>query len=169
VPKLAIPWLSRTDWPLELCEHATRSTENLLNMLNCIDRLQGQNATTGTLTVISKTLRIPEFTTIQDALNMMQSEVKDIAEETVHITKTVKMEMRNTSVDIKRSIKIGEERKAATRESMGRSRTTVNIVKASKDKTPCGVVYPGESGWSAVAHSDRVRVGHDPRTCPFLT
>jgi phage gpG-like protein len=39
----------------------------------------------GTLTMISKTLRTPDLTTIQDALNIMQTEAKDIAEETANV------------------------------------------------------------------------------------
>jgi hypothetical protein len=39
----------------------------------------------GTLTTINKTLRTPDLTTIQDALNIMQTEAKDIAEGTANV------------------------------------------------------------------------------------
>jgi lipoate synthase len=141
---MAIPWPSGTDWPLELREHATELTKYLRDTLNCIDRSQGQavpashvrTIITGTLTMISKTLRIPDLTTIQDVLNIMQTEAKDIAEETVNVIETVKMEMRNNAVDIKRSIKIREEIKTVVREATERSKMVIDMVKELKDKVP---------------------------------
>jgi hypothetical protein len=105
---------------------------------------------TGTLTMISKTLRTPDLTTIQDALNIMQTEAKNIAEETANVIETVKMEMRNNTADIKRSIKIGEETKAAAREATDRSMTIVDMVKELKDKAP-PVRAHGHMSYTAVA------------------
>jgi hypothetical protein len=155
---MAIPWPSGTDWPLELREHATELTKYLRDTLNCIDRSQGQavpashvrTMITGTLTMISKTLRTPDLTTIQDALNIMQTEAKDIAEETANVIETVKMEMRNNAADIKRSIKIGEETKTAAREATERSKMVVDMVKELKDKAP-PVRTQGHMSYAAVA------------------
>jgi hypothetical protein len=155
---MAIPWPTGTDWPLELREHATELTKYLRDTLNCIDRSQGQavpasyvrTMITGTLTMISKTLRTPDLTTIQDALIIMQTEAKDIAEETANVIETVKMEMRNNAADIKRSIKIGEETKTAAREATERSKMVVDMVKELKDKAP-PVRTQGHMSYAAVA------------------
>jgi hypothetical protein len=45
---------------------------------------------TGTLTMISKTLRTPDLTTIQDTLNIMQTEAKERAEETAKAMEMVR-------------------------------------------------------------------------------
>jgi hypothetical protein len=155
---MAIPWPTGTDWPLELREHATELTKYLRDTLNCIDRSQGQavpasyvrTMITGTLTMISKTLRTPDLTTIQDALIIMQTEAKDIAEETANVIETVKMEMRNNAADIKRSIKIGEETKTAAREATEKSKMVVDMVKELKDKAP-PVRTQGHMSYAAVA------------------
>jgi hypothetical protein len=155
---MAIPWPSRTDWPLEPREHATELTKYPRDTLNCIDRSQGQavpanhvrTMITGTLTMISKTLRTLDLTTIQDALNIMQTEAKDIAEETANVIETVKMEMRNSAANIKRSIKIGEETKTAAREATERSKMVVDMVKELKDKAP-PVRTQGHMSYAAVA------------------
>jgi hypothetical protein len=111
--------------PLEFREHATELTKYLRDTLNCIDRSQGQavpanyvrTMITGTPTMISKALRMPDLTTVQDALNIMQTETKDRAEETANVIEIVRMETSNNAADIKRSITVGEETKAAAREA----------------------------------------------------
>ncbi|KAI7349593.1 hypothetical protein KC320_g5990 [Hortaea werneckii] len=100
--------------------------------------------------MISKTPRPPDLTTIQDALNIMQTEAKDIAEETANVIKTVKVEMMNNAADIKRSIKIGGETKAVAREATERSKTVVDMVKEMKDKTPPARPH-GHMSYAAVA------------------
>jgi len=40
--------------------------------------------------MISKALRTPHLTTIQDALSIMQNKANDIAEETAYVIETVK-------------------------------------------------------------------------------
>jgi hypothetical protein len=117
---------------------------------------------TGTLTMISKTLRTPDTTTIQDALNIMQTEAKDIAEETANVIETVKMEMRNDAADIKRSIKIGEETKTAAREAMERSKIVVDIVKrqgTSRQDTRTYELCSSRSKWSACFGNARCTQG----------
>lgn len=114
---MAILWPQGEDWPLELREHATGLTKHLRDTLDCIDRSQGQampsgivgNIITGTLTMISKTLRTPDLTTVQDTLNIMQTEVKARAGETTKAVETVRMKLRNNAAYIKRSIMVGEQ------------------------------------------------------------
>jgi hypothetical protein len=60
------------------------------------------------------------------------------------------MEMRNNVADIKRSIKIGEETKAAAREATDRSKTVVDMVKELKDKA-LPVRTHGHMSYAAVA------------------
>ena len=79
---MAIPWPQGADWPIELHEHATELTKYLGDTLDCIDRSQDQHVPanlvrtmiTGTLTMISKTLRTPDLNLIQDTLSIMQTE-----------------------------------------------------------------------------------------------
>jgi len=44
--------------------------------------------------------------------------------------------MRNNAVDIRRSIRIGEETKVAAREATKRSKTVVGMINEMKDKAP---------------------------------
>jgi hypothetical protein len=141
---MAIPWPQGADWPLELREHATESTKYLRHTLNCIDSSQGQalpanhvrTMITGTMTTIGKTPRTPDPTTIQDMLNTMQNEAKERAEETPRAMDTVKVKLRNNAADIKRSITIGEETRAAAEEATEKCRKAVEVVKELKDKVP---------------------------------
>lgn len=63
-----------------------------------------------TLTMISKTLRTPDLTTIQEALNIMQTEAKAKVEETANVVEAVRMEVRNNAADIMQSITVGPPR-----------------------------------------------------------
>jgi septin family protein len=105
---------------------------------------------TVTLAMISKTLRTPDLTTIQDALSIMQPEAKGIAKETANVIETVKMEVRNNAADIKRSIKIREETKTAAREATESSKMVMDIVKELKDKAP-PIRPQGHMSYAAVA------------------
>lgn len=163
---MAIPWPQGADWPLELREHATELTQYLRNTLNCTDRSQGQavpanhvrTMITGTLTMISKPLRTPDLTTVQDALNIIQTEAKNRGEETANVIETVRMEMRHNVTDIKRSITIGEETKAAAREATERSKKVVEMVKELKDKAP-SVRTHGHMSYAAVAANGMLASG----------
>lgn len=72
--------------------------------------------------MISKILRTPDLTTIQDALNIMQTEAEARVEETTKVIETVRVELRNNAADIKRSITFGEETRAAAEKRRRRAR-----------------------------------------------
>ena len=91
---------------------------------------------TGILTMISKTLRTRDLTSIQDALSIMQTEAKERSKETAKTMDTVKVELRNIAADIKRSITIGEETRATPVEVTEKGRKVVEVVKDLKDKAP---------------------------------
>lgn len=141
---MAIPWPQGADWPLELREHATELTKYLGDMLNCIDRSSDQavpanlvrTMITGTLTMISKTLRTPDLTTIQDTLSIMQTEADEIARESAKVMEMVRTELRNNAADIKRNITIGEKTKAAAEEAREKGKEIVEAVNELKDKVP---------------------------------
>jgi hypothetical protein len=105
-------------------QHAAELTKYLRDTLNCIDRSQGQTVpadvvrtiVTATLTLISKTIRTPDFITAQDALNIMQTEVRTRAEETAKSIETLRVELGNNAADIKQSNTVGEETEAAAQE-----------------------------------------------------
>jgi hypothetical protein len=71
-----------------------------------------ENHDRGTLIIISKTLGTPDFTTIQDALDIMQTEARKGAEKKSRAMERSKVELRNNAVDTKRSITIEEETRA---------------------------------------------------------
>lgn len=86
--------------------------------------------------MISKTLRTPDLTTVQDVLKIMQTEAKARAEETTKVIESIRMELRNNAADIKRSITLGEETNAAAREAMEKGYKVVEMVKELKEKAP---------------------------------
>jgi hypothetical protein len=155
---MATPWPQGADWSLGLREHATELTKYLRDTLDCIDRSQGQavpashvrTMTTGTLTMISKTLGTPDLTTIQDALSIMQTEAKERAKETAKAIETVTVELRNNAADIKRSISIGEQTRAAAVEATEKGRKVVEVVKELKDKAPSARAH-GQMSYAAAA------------------
>jgi hypothetical protein len=112
--------------------------------MNCIDRSQGQavpanlvrTMITGIPTMINKTLGAPDLTTIQDTLKIMQTEAKDRIEETAKAMPTVRVELRYNAADIKQSITVGEETRAAVEEAAEKGSKVVGVVKELKDKAP---------------------------------
>jgi hypothetical protein len=163
---MATPWPLGADWSLELREHATELTKYLRDTLNCIDRSEGQavpanhvrTMITGTLTMISKTLRTPDLTTIQDALSIMQTEAKERAKEAARAMGTVTVELRNNAADIKRSITIGEETRAAAVEATEKGRKVVEVVRELKDKAPSARAH-GQMSYAAAAANGMLASG----------
>lgn len=155
---MATPWPQGADWPLELREHATELTKYLRDTLNCIDRSPDQavpatlvrTMITGTLTMISKTLRTPDLTTIQDTLSIMQTEAEETARESAKVMEMVRMELRNNAADIKRNITIGEKTKATAEEAREKGKEIVEVVKELKDKVPA-VGIRGQMSYAAAA------------------
>ena len=107
---------------------------------------------TGTLTMISKTLRTPDLTTIQDTLSIMQTEAEETARESAKVMEMVRMEMRNNAADIKRNITIGEKTRAAAEEAREKGKEIVEVVKELKDKVP-PVRINGQMSYAAAAAS----------------
>jgi DNA-binding PucR family transcriptional regulator len=111
---------------------------------------------TGTPTIISKTLRPPDLTTIQDTLNIMQTEAKDRTEETAKAMATVRVELRYNAADIKQSITIGEETRAAVEEATEKGSKVVGVVKELKDKAPsvraAPIVFRNQGDSSRFSH-----------------
>jgi hypothetical protein len=107
----------------------------------------------GTLTMISKALRSPDSTTIQDTLNTMQTEAKERAEETSRAMETVKVELRNNVADIKRSITIGEQTRAVAEEATGKGRKVVEMVMELKHEAP-SVGTHGRMSYAAAAANE---------------
>ena len=163
---MAIPWPQAADWPLELREHATELTKYLRDTLNCIDRSQDQavpaslvrTLITGTLTMISKTLRTPDLTTIQDTLSIMQTEADEAARESAKVMEMVRMELRNNAADIKRNITIGEKTKAAAEEAKEKGKEIVEAVNELKDKVPPVRIH-GQMSYAAAAASGMLASG----------
>jgi hypothetical protein len=118
--EMATPWPQGADWSLELREHATELTKYLRDTLNPNRPLPRagrageprEDHDNGNIATISKTLKTPDLTTIQDALSIMQTEAKERAKETAKTIETVTVELRNNAADIKQSISIGEETRA---------------------------------------------------------
>lgn len=79
--------------------------------------------------LISKTPRTPGLSTIQDALNMIKTEVKAATEETVEAVETVRVGLRDSAADIKRCIKIREETEGSSKEAAERCNKVVEMVK----------------------------------------
>jgi hypothetical protein len=156
----------RADWPLELREHATELTKYLRDTLNCIDRSQDQavpaslvrTMITGTLTMISKTLRTPDLTTIQDTLSIVQTEANEIARESAKVMEMVRMELRSNAADIKRNITIGEETRTAAEEASEKGKQIVEVVKELEDKAPSVKIH-GQMSYAAAAASGMLASG----------
>lgn len=163
---MAIPWPQGADWSLELREHATELTKYLRDALNCIDHSQDQAVPAnlvrtmimGTLTMISKTLRTPDLTTIHDTLTIMRTEADETARESAKVMEMVRMELRNNAADIKRSITVGEKTRAAAEEASEKGKEIVEIVKELKDKVPRARVH-GQMSYAAAAASGMLASG----------
>ena len=113
---------------------------------------------TGTLTMISKTLRTPDLTTIQDTLSIMQTEANEIARESAKVMEMVRMELRNNAADIKRNITIREKTKATAEEAKEKGKEIVEVVKELKDKVP-PVGIRGQISYAAAAASGMLASG----------
>lgn len=113
---------------------------------------------TGMLTMISKTLRTPDLTTKQDTLNIMQTEAKERAKEMAKDTETVKAGLRNNAADIKRSITIREETRAAAEEAPEKGKKVAEVVKELKDKAP-SVRAHGQMSYAAAAANGMLASG----------
>ena len=163
---MAAQWPQGAAWPLDLREHATELTKYLRDTLDCMDHLQDQDVpsdlvksmVTGTLSLINKTLRTLDLSTIQDALNMMKTEAKAASEESAKVVETVRVELRNNAADIKRGIKIGEETKTAAQKAAEKGNKVVKMVKEIKDKAPHGEAH-GPMSYAAAAASGMLAPG----------
>ena len=113
---------------------------------------------TGILTMISKTLRTPDLTTIQDTLSIMQTEANEIARESAKVMEMVRMELRNNAADIKRNITIREKTKATAEEAKEKGKEIVEVVKELKDKVP-PVGIRGQMSYAAAAASGMLASG----------
>ena len=113
---------------------------------------------TGILTMISKTLRTPDLTTIQDTLSIMQTEANEIARESAKVMEMVRMELRNNAADIKRNITIREKTKATAEEAKEKGKEIVEVVKELKDKVP-PVGIRGQISYAAAAASGMLASG----------
>jgi ABC-type Fe3+-hydroxamate transport system substrate-binding protein len=113
---------------------------------------------TGTLTMVSKTLRTPDLTTIQDTLNITQTEAKERAEEIAKPLETVKVELRNNAADIKRSITIGEETRTAAEGATEKGRKVAEEIEELKEKVP-SVRGHGQMSYAAAAANGMLASG----------
>lgn len=155
---MAIPWPQEADWPLEIREHAAELTKYLRDALNCIGRSQGQavpasvvkTIITGMLTMISKTLRIPDLTTVHNILNIMRIEAKERTQATAKNMEVIKVELRDNATHIRRSITIGKRTKAAAEMATEKRTRAVDIVKELRDEATC-VSACGKMSYAAVA------------------
>jgi hypothetical protein len=113
---------------------------------------------TGTLTMISKTLRTPDLTTIQDTLRIIQTEADETARESAKVIEIVRMELRSNAADTKRNITIREKTRAAAEEASERGKQIVEVVKELKNKAPL-VGMHGQMSYAAAAASGMLASG----------
>lgn len=113
---------------------------------------------TGTLTMISKTLRTPDLTTIHDMLTVMQTEADETARESAKVMEMVRMELRNNAADIKRNITIGEKTRAVAEEASEKGKEIVEVVKELKDKVLPARVH-GQMSYAAAEASAMLASG----------
>jgi hypothetical protein len=113
---------------------------------------------TGTLTMISKTLRTPDLTTIQDTLRIMQTEADETARESAKAMEIVIMELRSNAADTRRNITIGEKTRAAAEEASERGKQILEVVKELKNKAPPVGVH-GQMSYGAAAASGMLSSG----------
>ena len=116
-----------------------------------------------TISLLAKIRNVPDLSTIQDSLRVLQVETKSASEETAQALAKVREEIRGNTAEIKKSTAVGEETKTLAKEAVEVGKTAVGIVREVKNKG----IQPGGSSamsYAAVAASGTLAASvHNPQ------
>jgi hypothetical protein len=101
-------WPPETTWPIGHHEHAVTLSRYLRETLVCIDRRKGKPVPLelvkfmimGTLTLINKSLNIPDVTSIDEALQMPRNETESELQTTTAAVALIRTDMQTIQTTV---------------------------------------------------------------------
>ncbi|KAI1288565.1 hypothetical protein F5Y03DRAFT_401726 [Xylaria venustula] len=126
---MATSWPQQTAWPTEIREHATYLSKYLQDAFRCVEQAQEQpipanlvkSMILGMASLVAKTMNMPDVRSIQETLNIIQTEAKNEANITALTLYEIKDDMERTATklqkEIQESVKNGNEAKVAAKEA----------------------------------------------------
>lgn len=141
---MATPWPSEVAWPAEHREHATKLTKYLRDALASMDSSPDQPippkpvkfVLNGMISLLAKVRNVPDLSTIQDSLKIMQTETKSANKETAEALAKVRKEINHSTAEITKNTATGEEARQLAREAVEVSKTAVSIIREVKNRAP---------------------------------
>ena len=148
---MATPWPQRWAWPSPIREHVTCLSTFLHDVLHLIRHTGSQSRPAdivsdiirGSLTFVLKMQHTPDLSAIRDALNLVQTEARSTAENTVQALDEIKNELKNAAAIVQRSAKniqhngdTAEEARAAARKAIQVGRATLEMAREIRNKSP---------------------------------
>jgi hypothetical protein len=88
----------------------------------------------GMLSLLLKVQKAPDLTTLHDTVNTMHTDARATAEKKAKAIEAIRKELKSTTVDIQKSITIGEEAKAIAKQAADVSKVVAGIARDIKNK-----------------------------------